>query len=59
MFRFPDYKMLLASFLGSGAQFLVLTLFLLLLHVVGVFYPGSGNSLYTAALVLYALTACM
>lgn len=38
-------------------QFLFLTVFLLFLNVIGVFYPGSGNSLYTAALILYALTA--
>jgi len=43
--------------LGNGVQFLFLTLFLLFLHVIGVFYPGSANSLYTAALMLYALTA--
>lgn len=57
VFRYPDHKMLLSALLGNGVQFLVLTMALLLMHVVGVFYPGSGNSLYTASLVLYALTA--
>ncbi len=42
---------------GAGAQFLCVSVGILLLALVGMFYPGSRGSLYTAAILLYALTS--
>jgi len=57
VFRFPPYKNVLCAFIGVGAQFLAMTFFILLLSLLGTFYPGDGGALYTAAIFLYALTA--
>lgn len=42
---------------GVGAQFFSLIVFLLLLAVANMFYPGNRGIMYTTAIVLYALTA--
>lgn len=57
VFRPPANRMLLASALGNGAQMLALVVCILFLAVVGTFYPGNRGGLYTAALLLYAMTA--
>eukprot|EP01113_Clastostelium_recurvatum_P047774 TRINITY_DN857_c0_g1_i1.p1 TRINITY_DN857_c0_g1~~TRINITY_DN857_c0_g1_i1.p1 ORF type:complete len:600 (+),score=185.13 TRINITY_DN857_c0_g1_i1:51-1850(+) len=57
VFRFPPHKNLFSAFLGIGAQFFMVVLFILLFALQGMFYPGSGGNMYTAAIVLYALTA--
>jgi len=57
VFRAPEYPMLFAAIIGVGAQILMVASFLLLLSVVGYFYPGNHGRLYVAALVLYALTS--
>eukprot|EP00003_Mantamonas_plastica_P025064 TRINITY_DN4827_c0_g1_i5.p1 TRINITY_DN4827_c0_g1~~TRINITY_DN4827_c0_g1_i5.p1 ORF type:complete len:522 (+),score=117.36 TRINITY_DN4827_c0_g1_i5:3-1568(+) len=57
VFRFPDNKLVFCAFVGSGAQLFTLAMFILLLAVVGVFYPHNRGALYTASIVLYALTA--
>eukprot|EP01097_Dermamoeba_algensis_P006886 TRINITY_DN42_c0_g1_i2.p1 TRINITY_DN42_c0_g1~~TRINITY_DN42_c0_g1_i2.p1 ORF type:complete len:588 (-),score=97.88 TRINITY_DN42_c0_g1_i2:153-1916(-) len=57
VFRFPPYKMLFCSFVGNGAQFLCLTFFLLILAVIGIFYPGSDANMRSAAVAIYGLTA--
>ncbi|MDP2437878.1 MAG: transmembrane 9 family protein [archaeon] len=58
IFRFPQHTLLFCSLLGVGAQFLVLALFSILLALSGIvsFY-NPGGSAYTAALLLYSLTA--
>ncbi|KAL9244937.1 hypothetical protein vseg_018651 [Gypsophila vaccaria] len=57
VFRFPKYKSVLAAALGSGTQLFTLTLFIFLLALVGVFYPYNRGALFTALVVIYALTS--
>jgi hypothetical protein len=59
VFRFPPAKNLFCAMVGTGAQFLCIAAGLLLLALVGMFYPGSHGSLYTATIVLYALTSAV
>lgn len=55
VFRFPPHKNLLAAGLGTGAQLLSLCFGMLFLAIIGVFYPYSRGSMYTALIVIYAL----
>ncbi|XAR73602.1 hypothetical protein NMG60_11007623 [Bertholletia excelsa] len=57
VFRFPKYKSLLAASVGSGTQLFTLTIFIFLLALVGVFYPYNRGALFTALVVIYALTS--
>ncbi|PKA66220.1 hypothetical protein AXF42_Ash006917 [Apostasia shenzhenica] len=57
VFRFPKYKSLFAAVIGSGTQLLALTMFIFLLALVGVFYPYNRGALFTALVVIYALTS--
>ncbi|KAL6993279.1 Cellular adhesion and filamentous growth protein [Sarracenia purpurea var. burkii] len=57
VFRFPKYKSLFASALGSGTQLFTLTIFIFILALVGVFYPYNRGALFTALVVIYALTS--
>ncbi|KAJ4710189.1 Transmembrane 9 superfamily member [Melia azedarach] len=57
VFRFPKYKSLFAAALGSGTQLFTLTVFIFMLALVGVFYPYNRGALFTALVVIYALTS--
>nr|XP_016505253.1 PREDICTED: transmembrane 9 superfamily member 2-like isoform X2 [Nicotiana tabacum] len=57
VFRYPKYKSLLAAALGSGTQLFTLTIFIFILALVGVFYPYNRGALFTALVVIYALTS--
>ncbi|TQE09881.1 hypothetical protein C1H46_004459 [Malus baccata] len=57
VFRFPKYKSLFAAALGSGTQLFTLTVFIFILALVGVFYPYNRGALFTALVVIYALTS--
>ncbi|CAM8938898.1 unnamed protein product [Rhodiola kirilowii] len=57
VFRYPKNKSLFAAALGSGTQLFTLTLFIFLLALVGVFYPYNRGALFTALVVIYALTS--
>ncbi|KAG6777300.1 hypothetical protein POTOM_017119 [Populus tomentosa] len=57
VFRYPKYKSVLAAAVGSGTQLFTLTTFIFLLALVGVFYPYNRGALFTALVVIYALTA--
>ncbi|KAK4774948.1 hypothetical protein SAY86_009883 [Trapa natans] len=57
VFRYPKYKSLFASGLGSGTQLFTLTVFIFILALVGVFYPYNRGALFTALVVIYALTS--
>jgi len=59
VFRFPGHKNLFSSFLGIGAQFMSVVLGILILALLGMFYPNNGGNMYTAAIVLYALTSAL
>lgn len=59
VFRFPPFKSVFSAFLGVGAQFLMMMVFILLLALVGLYYPGNEGNLQISAIVLYALTACI
>lgn len=57
VFRYPPHKSLFCALLGSGTQLLALALFIFMLALVGVFYPYNRGALYTALVVIYALTS--
>ncbi|CAI9780877.1 unnamed protein product [Fraxinus pennsylvanica] len=57
VFRYPKYKSLFAAALGSGTQLFTLTVFIFILALVGVFYPYNRGALFTALVVIYALTS--
>ncbi|KAI9087321.1 hypothetical protein K1719_030641 [Acacia pycnantha] len=57
VFRFPKFKSLFAAALGSGSQLFTLTIFIFILALVGVFYPYNRGALFTALVVIYALTS--
>jgi len=60
VFRSPQSqleKMLFASFLGTGTQMLVLTIAVLLLSLVGMFYPGNRGTLVMTIIVVYCFTS--
>ncbi|KAG8086844.1 hypothetical protein GUJ93_ZPchr0010g7735 [Zizania palustris] len=57
IFRFPQQKSLFAAIVGSGTQLLALAIFIFLLAIVGVFYPYNRGALFTALVVIYALTS--
>ncbi|EPS59962.1 hypothetical protein M569_14842, partial [Genlisea aurea] len=57
VFRFPKHKSLFAASLGCGTQLFTLATFIFLLALVGVFYPYNRGALFTALLVIYALTS--
>jgi len=59
VFRFPPNKSLFCSFIGTGTQIFFLSLFIFGLALIGVFYPYNRGALFTALIVLYALTACI
>ncbi|XP_010037000.2 transmembrane 9 superfamily member 2 [Eucalyptus grandis] len=57
VFRFPKYKSLFAAAVGSGTQLFTLTVFIFILASIGVFYPYNRGMLFTALVVIYALTS--
>ncbi|KAL3926084.1 MAG: hypothetical protein SGPRY_003469 [Prymnesium sp.] len=57
VFRLPPSLSAFCAYVGTGAQLFSLIVFLLLLAVMNTFYPGNRGAMYTAAIVLYALTA--
>ena len=57
IFRSPDVLILFSSCLGTGCQLLTISLCILILQMVGTFYHSSRSAMYTAGIVLYALTA--
>ncbi|CAN4126909.1 unnamed protein product [Withania somnifera] len=57
VFRYPKQKSLFAAALGSGTQLFTLAIFIFILALVGVFYPYNRGALFTALVVIYALTS--
>jgi len=57
VFRYPPHKSLFSAVIGSGTQLLALAIFIFMLALVGVFYPYNRGALYTALVVIYALTS--
>ncbi|KAK7276189.1 hypothetical protein RIF29_17324 [Crotalaria pallida] len=57
VFRYPRYKSLFAAALGTGSQLFTLAIFIFMLALVGVFYPYNRGALFTALVVIYALTS--
>jgi hypothetical protein len=57
VFRFPPYKNLFAAVLGIGTQIASILFSILLLALLGIFYPGNPGTMYTATIVLYSLTS--
>ncbi|KAE8708045.1 Transmembrane 9 superfamily member 3 [Hibiscus syriacus] len=57
VFRFPKNKSMFAAALGCGTQLFTLTIFIFILALVGAFYPYNRGALFTALVVIYALTS--
>jgi len=57
VFRPPKSIMIFSSMVGTGTQLLVLTFGVLLLSLVGIFYPGKRGALTIAIIILYCFTA--
>merc|ERR1719230_1199189 len=57
VFRLPPAFSTFCAYVGTGAQLFSLIVFLLMLAIMNMFYPGNRGAMYTAAIVLYALTA--
>lgn len=57
VFRFPPGRSLFCAFAGTGLQLLVLAFCVFGLALVGAFYPYNRGTMFTALIVLYALTA--
>ncbi|EPS73381.1 hypothetical protein M569_01372, partial [Genlisea aurea] len=57
VFRYPRFKSLLAAAIGSGTQLFTLMVFIFILSLVGVFYPYNRGALFTALILIYALTS--
>jgi len=57
VFRFPSHISVLSALLGVGTQLVALCVMLLVLAVVGVFYPGNRGAIQVAALICFSLTA--
>lgn len=58
IFRPPKHVNILSAILGNGVQLLSAILLLLVLSVLGVFYPGYSNkTLYAALVVLWILSS--
>ncbi|KAH0939606.1 LOW QUALITY PROTEIN: hypothetical protein HID58_007067 [Brassica napus] len=57
VFRFPKHKSLFAASLGSGTQLFTLTIFIFMLSLVGALSPYNRGALFTALVVIHALTS--
>ncbi|ETO15621.1 hypothetical protein RFI_21749 [Reticulomyxa filosa] len=57
VFRTPNRIMLFSACVGTGTQLLVLMISLLILSLIGLFYPGNRGALVTAVIFCYCLTA--
>ena len=57
VFRFPPHKSFFCAFAGTGLQVLVLTFCVFGLSLIGAFYPYNRGAMFTALILLYALTA--
>ncbi|KAM6567537.1 hypothetical protein CsatA_026665 [Cannabis sativa] len=57
VFTLPAHKSLLAAALGSGTQLFTLTMVILILGVIGMFYPYNRVPLLTALIITYTITS--
>merc|ERR1719384_2245078 len=57
VFRAPKNILLFSSIIGTGTQLLVLMISLLLLSLIGLFYPGNRGSIISAIIFVYCFTA--
>lgn len=57
VFRFPAHRMALSAFVGVGVQFLSLAVALVLLGIVGLYYPHNRGSMKTSGIIIFALTS--
>ena len=59
VFRPPANVMLFSAVIGTGTQLLALITTILLMSLVGAFYPGNRGAVYTAATIVYCATAVL
>jgi len=57
VFRPPKNILLFSSIIGCGTQLLVLMISLLLLSLIGLFYPGNRGSIISSIIFVYCFTS--
>lgn len=57
VFRYPRAKSLFTAAFGVGTQLFIMTIFIFILALVGVFYPYNRGALFSALLLIYAFTS--
>eukprot|EP01116_Phalansterium_solitarium_P004253 TRINITY_DN151_c0_g2_i1.p1 TRINITY_DN151_c0_g2~~TRINITY_DN151_c0_g2_i1.p1 ORF type:complete len:595 (+),score=210.79 TRINITY_DN151_c0_g2_i1:115-1899(+) len=57
VFRFPSHKSLFTAFIGLGCQGLAILVGVMALALTGFFAPNNEGSMYTACIMLYAITS--
>lgn len=57
VFRSPKNILLFSSIIGTGTQLLVLMISLLLLSLIGLFYPGNRGSIISSIIFVYCFTS--
>ena len=57
IFRSPSNILIFSSIIGCGTQLLVLMISLLLLSLIGLFYPGNRGSIISSIIFIYCFTS--
>merc|ERR1719384_1134804 len=57
VFRAPPHSLWFCAFIGTGTQLLVLSVSVLLLSLIGLFYPGNRGSIVSSIIFVYCFTA--
>ena len=57
VFRAPPHSLWFCAFIGTGTQLLVLAVSVLLLSLIGLFYPGNRGSIVSSIIFVYCFTA--
>jgi len=57
VFRAPPHCLWFCAFIGTGTQMLVLSVSVLLLSLIGLFYPGNRGSIVSSMIFVYCFTA--
>merc|ERR1712228_262104 len=57
VFRAPPQILLFSAVIGTGTQLLVLMIALLLLSLIGFFYPGNRGSIISSIIFVYCFTS--
>ena len=53
VFRAPVHSLWFCAWIGTGTQLLVLSVSVLLLSLIGLFYPGNRGSIVSSSIFVY------